>query len=238
MSDWKPKRFWKTTAVTEAETGYTVQLDGRPVRTPAKAALIMPSRQLAELVAAEWDAQEDQVDPGTMPATRGANAAIDKVVPQHAEVADMLAEYGDSDLLCYRADAPVELVDQQAAAWDPLLDWAADTYGARLEPRTGVIHAPQDPEALARLRREVHALDAFQLAAFSDLVSLSGSLVIGFAATRDAQPIEQLWDHSRLDEIWQARLWGADEEAEAHAALKKTSFLNAKRFFDSVTIGD
>ena len=106
MSEWAPKRFWKTTSVAELEDGYTVELDGRRVRTPAKAALVVPSQRMAEAVAAEWDAQTESVDPATMPFTRSANAAIDKVTHQHAEVADMLADYGDTDLLCYRADSP------------------------------------------------------------------------------------------------------------------------------------
>lgn len=140
MSDWKPKRFWKTSAVVETDGGFTVELDARRVKTPAKAALILPTIEMAQAVAEEWDAQDKVVDPATMPFTRSANAAIDKVAIQHAEVADMLADYGDSDLLCYRATHPQALVTRQAQAWDPLLAQAADALGARLAPVAGVLH--------------------------------------------------------------------------------------------------
>lgn len=232
MSDWAPKRFWTRTEVTEEPEGYGIALDERKVQTPAKVALILPSRALAEVVAAEWDAQTDKVDPRTMPATRGANAAIDKVRHQHGEVAAMLADYGDSDLLCYRAASPAELVARQAAAWDPMLDWLDAEFGARLRPTVGVMHVAQDKAALERLWSVVQGMSAFELAGFHDLVSISGSLVLGLAATRNVAPIDELWRLSRVDEIWQAEQWGADEDAEATAALKAEAFRDAKRFYD------
>lgn len=238
MSEWAPKRFWTNTAVRQEGTGYGVALDGRPVKTPAKAPLVVPTRMLANAIAAEWDAQTEVVDPRTMPVTRGANAAIDKVRIQHAEVAELLAAYGESDLLCYRADAPAELCARQAEQWDPLLDWLEDTFGVRLAIGTGVMHVAQPDDAVQKLRAEVHGMTEFELAAFHDLVSLSGSLVIGLAATRDAQPVERLWDISRLDESWQAEQWGEDEEAAEVAEIKRESFLNAKRFYDAVRISD
>lgn len=231
MSEWKAKRFWKEATVVEESGGYAVRLDGRPVKTPAKRPLILPTRAMSEAVAAEWDAQEGEIKPHLMPVTRTANSAIDKVVPQHPEVADMLAAYGDSDLLCYRAERPEALVARQEEHWDPMLDWGAEVLGARLEPRTGVMHAPQDPEALAVLSARTHALDAFELAAFHDLVSLSGSLILGFAAALDARPADRIWEISRLDEIWQAEQWGKDDEAEAQAEIKRASFLHAHRMF-------
>ncbi|MGY9047236.1 hypothetical protein P775_17045 [Puniceibacterium antarcticum] len=231
MSEWAPKRFWTASEVTKAEGGFAVALDGRPVKTPAKAALVVPTPALAQAIAAEWDAQGDKIDPTSMPFTRGANAAIDKVRIQHGEVADMLAAYGDSDLLCYRAESPVELVVRQAAAWDPMLDWAEMQLGARLAPRAGLMHAPQHPDALQTLRRQVHALDPFALAAFHDLVSLTGSLVLGFAAVSEQAPASDLWTLSRIDEDWQQDLWGADEEAQEIAELKRAAFLQAQKFF-------
>lgn len=230
MSAWKSKRFWKEATAIPAEGGFTVTLDDRPVKTPAKRALVMPTLALARAVAEEWDAQEDEVNPNTMPVTRAVNAAIDKVSQQHTEVADLLAAYGDSDLLCYRADSPEGLVARQAAAWDPLLDWAHDTFGARLTPTVGLMPRPQNPDDLARLAKDVHAMDAFTLTAFHDLVGLSGSLVIGFAALRNHGQIEDLWQTSRIDEIWQEEQWGEDEEATAMAAAKRDQFLAAKRF--------
>jgi chaperone required for assembly of F1-ATPase len=232
MSDWKPKRFWTQSAVTEADGGFAVELDGRPVKTPAKAGLIVPTQAMAQAIAAEWDAQEKEVDPTTMPFTRSANAAIDKVQHQHAEVADMLADYGDSDLLCYRATHPQELQQRQAEQWDPALDWAASTLAARLLPVAGVLHKPQDASALQGLRQRVHDFNDFQLAAFHDLVSLSGSLILGFAASADWRKAEDIWEISRLDELWQIEQWGHDDEAHAASEVKRAAFLHAKRFFD------
>lgn len=231
MSEWRAKRFWKAASVVPVAQGFAVELDGRGVKTPAKQALVLPTRSMAEAVAVEWDAQTEIINPNTMPVTKTANAAIDKVTVQHAEVADMLAAYGDSDLLCYRADAPEELIERQNEQWNPMLDWADEVLDARLHPRTGVIHMPQDADAVARLSARTHALDAFELAAFHDLVSLSGSLVLGFAAALDARPAEVLWDVSRLDELWQEEQWGEDEDATALAQIKRAAFLHAVRMF-------
>ncbi|WP_306132628.1 ATP12 family chaperone protein [Roseivivax marinus] len=231
MTEWAARRFWTDATAEPMEGGgHTVRLDGRAVKTPAKSPLILPSEAMARAVAAEWAAQGELIAPLSMPVTRGANAAIDKVRPQRAEVADMLAEYGDSDLLCYRAETPEELVARQEAAWDPLLDWAADTLGARLEARTGIMHAPQDADSLTRLRAAVHRLDAFELAAFHDLVSLTGSLVIGFAAERGQGASDDLWTASRIDEDWQAQQWGEDEEAANAAEHKRRAFHDAVAF--------
>ncbi|MCU9837324.1 ATPase [Ruegeria sp. WL0004] len=232
MSDWKPKRFWKLATVAERDGSFAVELDGRPVRTPAKTLLTLPTRPMAEAVAAEWDAQEKEVDPRTMPFTRSANAAIDKVRVQHAEVADLLAAYGDSDLLCYRAVHPAELVARQSQIWDPALDWACVTFGVRLITVSGLMHQPQPESVQTQLSAQVHCLSDFQLAAFHDLVSLSGSLVLGFAAALDWRDPDEIWRISRLDELWQEEQWGPDEEAQALAELKRQAFLHAKRFFD------
>jgi chaperone required for assembly of F1-ATPase len=232
MSEWKAKRFWKAASVVEVESGFTVELDGRGVKTPAKQPMRVPTHAMAAAIAEEWDAQVDVINPNTMPVTKTANAAIDKVTVQHAEVADMLAAYGDSDLLCYRADTPEELIERQNEQWNPMLDWAADILGARLLPRTGVIHAPQDPAAVERLKQRTHALDAYELAAFHDLVSLSGSLVLGFATALGARPADEVWTISRLDELWQEEQWGEDEDATALALIKRDAFLHAKRMFD------
>ena len=184
MSDWKPKRFWKTATATPVDGRFTVLLDDRPVRTPAKALLHVPTLAMAEAIASEWDAQEKMVDPRTMPVTRGANAAIDKVRTQRHEVIGLLAEYGDSDLLCYRAAGPDGLIAQQAAGWDPVLDWAATELKARLFVGEGVMHVPQTAQALENLKAELAKFDDFAIAAAHDLVSISGSLVIALAVTK------------------------------------------------------
>lgn len=232
MSEWKAKRFWSEARVVADGAGFAVELDGRAVRTPAKAALSLPTRAMAEAVAAEWDAQEGEIRPRSMPVTRAANAAIDKVRIQHAEVAALIAAYGDSDLLCYRAETPPALAGRQAAAWDPLIEWAATRFGARLRPVAGVMHVPQDAQAVRTLAAEVAAFDAFRLTALHDLVGLSGSLVIGLAAIERSFDPADLWRASRIDETWQEELWGVDEEARAQAEAKRDAFLAARRFHD------
>lgn len=232
MSDWKPKRFWKNATVVAVDGGHTVQLDGRPVKTPSKAGLIVPTAAMAAAMAAEWDAQVELVDPRTMPVTRSANSAIDKVRVQHAEVVAMLAEYGDSDLLCYRAADPEGLIRRQAEGWDPLLEWAAKELGVRLRVAQGVMHVKQDPVALTRLRAELEALDEFALTAAHDLISLSGSLVLALAVTRNALLPEDAWTLSRIDEHWQIEQWGADEDANADEMIKRAAFLDAVRFYE------
>lgn len=232
MTEWAAKRFWTGAEVAPAEAGgFTVTLDGRAVKTPAKAPLVLPTRALAEAVAAEWQAQGEKIDPGTMPVTRAANSAIDKVTPQHAEVVEMLAAYGGTDLLCYRAEAPEALAARQAQAWDPLLDWAAETYDARLNVGAGVMHIPQPADALRKLRAPVAAMTPFELAGFHDLVALSGSLVIALATVAGVAPPEELWAASRIDETWQEEQWGTDAEAAEQAETKRRAFLAAQRFY-------
>lgn len=234
MSEWKAKRFWKEATAEQLDDGWTIRLDGRSVKTPAKAALVVPTRAIADAIAIEWDAQEDLIDPLSMPFTRTANAAIDKVAPQRAEVAEMLAAYGDADLLCYRAEAPEELVLRQAQTWDSYLDWAADALGARLHPRVGLMHESQDEAALAALSTQTHALSDYELASFHDLVSLTGSLILGFATAQDRALPSDIWAASRLDETWQEEQWGVDEEAQEAVEVKKTAFFHAKTFLDAV----
>lgn len=232
MSGWAAKRFWTTATAEATPEGWEVRLDGRPLRTPAKAQLLLPTRALAEAVAAEWAAQGETIAPATMPLTRAANSAIDKVAPQRAEVVAMLAAYGETDLLCHRAEAPGALVRRQAEAWDPLLAWAADAFAAPLHPVAGVMPAHQPAESLARLRAAIDALDPFRLTAFHDLVALSGSLVLGLAALRRAHPAGTLWAASRIDEDWQSALWGHDAEAAEAAETKRQGFLQAAAFLD------
>lgn len=231
MSVWAARRFWTAATAVPVDGGYTVQLDARLVRTPLKAPLVLPTIALAKAVAAEWQAQEKAVNPETMPFTRTANSAIDKVRPQFAAVADMLADYGGSDLLCYRAEGPAGLVARQAQSWDPLLDWARDDLAAPLRQATGVMHVAQPEASLAALRHQVHAMSAFQLAAFHDLVAISGSLVLALAVARGRITADEAWTRSRVDEDWQISLWGEDAEAAEAAARKREALLQADRFY-------
>ena len=229
MSEWAPRRFWTRTAAEPVAGGWQVTLDGKPIRTPGKLPLVLPTEALARAIAAEWDAQTDRIDPGAMPLTRAANSAIEKVAPQFAAVADMLAEYGGTDLLSYRADHPEVLATRQAAEWDPLIDWAAVALKAPLRITEGVIPVPQDPAALARLRDRLDRLTPWQLTALHDLVTLPGSLILGLAGLEgriDAATAHRL---ARLDEDYQAEQWGRDDEAEAAAAARLDAMRVAER---------
>lgn len=231
MSDWAAKRFWKSTAAVACDGGYKIELDGRPVKTPAKALLVLPSSDMAAAVASEWDAQVDLIDPMTMPVTRGANAAIDKVAIQKTEVIDMLAAYGDSDLLCYRAAGPEALIARQAGVWDPLLAWAKTRFDVVLTSAEGVMHVPQDAGSLTRLKAELEAMTEFQIAAAHDLISLSGSLVIALAVIDGHLTSEQGWAASRVDEEWQFEQWGEDDDARALESIKRDAFHDASNFY-------
>lgn len=231
MSAWKAKRFWKTATAEACDGGFTVRLDARAVKTPARRALVLPTQAMAQAVAAEWDAQTGLAKPQTMPVTRAANSALDKVAVQFDEVAGLLAAYGESDLLCYRATDPEGLIARQSAGWDPLLDWCAATLAAPLIPTHGVVHIAQPADSIAALTRLVRAFTPFQLAAVHDLIAISGSLVLALAVTRGRLSVDQAWELSRIDETWQNELWGVDEESADLEAAKHGALAEAGRFF-------
>lgn len=231
MSEWKAKRFWKEVSAKPIEDGFGVFLDARAIRTPAGDTMVLPTLAMAQRLVREWDAQSETVDPNTMPSTRMANAALAKYTIQKSYSAEMIAAYGDSDLLCYRASEPEGLVARQSATWDPYLDWAAKTLGAELQKRDGVIHATQPADAISVLSRKVHEMSNFQLAALHDLVGLSGSLILGLAAVHQFSSDEDLWTASRVDEIWQEEHWGEDEDATLLMEQKHAAFLHAADMF-------
>ncbi len=231
MSVWKAKRFW-TTAVGEAcEGGYTVRLDTRTVKTPARRALVVPTLAMAQAIAVEWDAQHGLVNPNKMPLTRSANSAIDKVAEQFDAVAVQLAAYAGTDLLCYRATGPAPLIARQAQGWGPLLEWAAATLDAPLTATAGVMHIPQPEQSLNRLSARLFAMTPFQLAAAHDLIAISGSLVLALAVAHDHLSPLQAWELSRIDETWQNEEWGIDEDAAQLETLKQAAFFDAARFY-------
>ncbi|MDO8885232.1 MAG: ATP12 family protein [Pseudotabrizicola sp.] len=231
MSAWAAKRFWQAASAEPCDGGFTVRLDARPVKTPAKQPLVLPSLAMAQAVATEWDAQHGLIKPDTMPLTRAANSAIDKVAPQFDGVVGEIANYGTTDLLCYRATDPQPLIDRQAAGWGPLLDWARDALGAPLAVTYGVIPISQPAASLARLRDHVAGHSPFHLAALHDLVAISGSLVLGLAVAHQRLTGDQAFGLSRIDEKWQSELWGEDEDAAALEALRQEAFLTAERFY-------
>ena len=224
------KRFYKQAVSLPAAGGVAIELDGRPIKTPARAALLVPTEELAEAIAAEWNGQGEEIDPRTMPLTGLANAAIDRVAPDQAAFAAGIAAYGESDLLCYRADGPQLLVARQQAQWDPLLAWARQRYGIDFAIATGVIHRPQPEATVARLAAEVAIRDPFRLAALSPLVTISGSLVIALALAEGEIRLDTAWVAASLDEAWQAEQWGEDSLATAALAARQQDFEAAYRF--------
>ncbi|MFB2533261.1 ATP12 family chaperone protein [Paracoccus sp. p4-l81] len=227
-SEWKARRFWTKASVTTADTGFGVALDGRPVKTPAKRPLVVPTRALAAAIAAEWDAQEQVIDPESMPLTRAANAAIDKVTIQAPEVAAMLAAYAETDLICHRASDEPELIARQDEGWNPLLDWCA-AQGLPLVAGPGVLPHAQPPASLAGYAARLSAMSPWDLTALHDLVALTGSLVLGLAVFDGRLGADQAWHLSRIDEDWQAERWGRDDEAVEAAEVKRAAHARAAR---------
>lgn len=226
------KRFWTEAAVVEAGDGFGIALDGRPVKTPARVALAVPMRGLAEAIAEEWRASGETVDPRAMPLTGLANAAIDRVAADPAMFAADLARYGESDLTYYRAEGPEPLVARQAESWDALLDWARRRYDVDFTCTSGIVHTPQPDDTVVKLAHAVAVLDPFRLAALSPLVTIGGSLVAGLAVLDQAVPPETAWEAVSLDDRWQAEQWGEDAEAAAALDNRRRDFLAAARFLE------
>jgi len=224
------KRFYKAASVAPGPGGVAILLDGRPVRTPARAPLAVPGVALAEAIAAEWDAQDEAIDARSMPLTGLANAAIDRVSPDPAGFARGLAAYGESDLLCYRAETPGPLVRRQAEAWDPLLAWARGRYEIDFEVTAGIVHRPQPPATIERLAEAVLRRGPFELAGLASLVTVSGSLVIALALAEGATSLEAAWSAATLDEAWQAEHWGDDPLAAAAHDERRRDFDAGYRF--------
>ncbi len=208
------KRFYKLATLT-GDRPFGVALDARPLRTPGRLPLDLPTRALADAVAAEWNAQGDAIIPRTMPLTGLANAAIERIAPDHDAFADGLSGYAETELLAYRADYPPPLVAHQAAVWEALLAWARARYDIDFTIVTGIIHQPQPAATLARIRAAYRAYSAFHLAALNPIVSISGSAIIGLAVAEGHIDAGQAWAIGHLDELWQAEQWGKDPLAEA-----------------------
>lgn len=223
------KRFYKETGIIPEESGYAVTLDGRPLHTLRGAPLTAPTRALAAAVAEEWDAQEAQIRPHTMPLTQLTNTAIDRVARERARIVERMMGYAATDLLCYRAEFPPDLVERQQARWQPLLDWIADTHGARLTVASGVIPVTQPPLALAAVGAAVAVLDDLELTALATVAATTGSLVIALALTSGRIDAEAAFEASQLDEAHQIERWGEDAEAAArHAGLRADIFAAAR----------
>jgi chaperone required for assembly of F1-ATPase len=229
------KRFWKEATVVQTEDGFNVTLDGHPVRTPSKSALVIHYRSIAEQIADEWMAQEEQVDPATMPATRMVNSVIDKVSINADVIVDMLSEYAGTDLLCYRATTPQSLIEDQARLWDPLLHWSGNAMNAPMNVTSGVMFTAQDDASVNMYRRQLMALNHYQLAGVHDLITISGSAVISMALIANHITLEQAWMAATVDEAWQEKQWGADEEAQVTLRKKRDDFEFAYYFWKSAS---
>lgn len=215
-----PRRFYKEAAVALTDDGFAVLLDGRPVRTPGRNALALPSEALAAVVAAEWQAQENEIDPATMPMTRLVNAALDGAGENAAVRAEML-RYAGSDLLCYRAEDPQGLVDMQNAAWDPVLAWAQAALGARFVLAGGIMHVGQPEETLAAIDRALPHGPGLLVSALQSLTTLTGSVLLPLALLNGHSDFATVWNAAHVDEDWNIRLWGTDREAAERRAFRE-----------------
>ncbi|HVY18995.1 MAG TPA: ATP12 family protein [Bauldia sp.] len=215
-----PKRFYKSATAGAHDLGFTLLLDGRAVKTPARRALTVPRREVAEALAAEWDGQGERIDPATMPLTRIVNAAIDRVTEEMTAVRAEIVKYAATDLICYRAESPDALAAMQAAVWDPLVKWARESLGAQFRLAAGVVHVAQPPEALSAIARALDEYDPLTLAAISTVTTLTGSAVVALALAHGRISAEEAWTAALVDEEWEMSQWGRDEVAMAARAFR------------------
>jgi chaperone required for assembly of F1-ATPase len=224
------KRFWKQVTLGAEQSGWSIALDGRPLKTPARETLVVGSRLLGEAIAEEWRACGEEIDPRQMPMTGLANAALDHVASAPDVFRGDLSRYAEADLLCYRAEHPPKLTAAQAAEWDPLLEWARHRFDIAFRTTSGIIHVPQPPATIARLAAALAPADPFQLAALSPIVTIGGSLVTALALFEGAIDFDTAWSAVSLDDRWQIEQWGADDEAVAALANRRQDFAAAARF--------
>ena len=226
------KRFWKDVSVETEGEDWGVRLDGRPVKTPARAPLSVPTRALADAIADEWRSVDETIDPRAMPLTGLANAAIDRVAPDRLAFAKGLANYAEADLACYRAEGPRALVERQEERWDALLAWARRRYDVDFVTTSGLMHVAQPPATVEQLGHAVAALDPFHLAGLSPLVTVGGSLVAALAVLEKAITPDEAWLAVSIDDRWQLEQWGTDAEAEAALENRRRDFFAAARFLE------
>ena len=228
------KRFYEAVTVTQVAGGFGIALDRRPLRTPARAPLMLPSRALAEAVAEEWAAQGKHIVPASMVLTKLANTALDRVTGREAAVADEILAYAGCDLLCYRAEGPERLAARQVAAWDPLLAWAAQDLGSRFACVAGLVHQPQPAGALEALGRELECQGPFRLAALHTITTLTGSAILALALREAAVSPDAAWTAAHVDEDWQIDQWGADAQAQSRRGARRREFDGAVRLLESL----
>ncbi|MEP7351168.1 MAG: ATP12 family protein [Sphingorhabdus sp.] len=230
------RRFWKEVSAEQSAYGLAIRLDGKPVKTPLRAELLVPTTALAEAVIAEWEAVAEKIDPAAMPMTGFANAAIDRVKPERPVFVEAISAYGETDLFCYRAGADEPLAARQEEVWAPWIDWAQSRYDVAFTLVEGVIHQSQPLETIARLKTAVAARGTFELVAMAKLAHLSGSLVATLALIEQAGEADALWQASCLDELWQEELWGEDYFATKNRSDRQGEFMQASRFLELLRI--
>ncbi len=226
------KRFWTTAEAVPSDEGWRVELDGKPLLTPARAPLIVPGEPLGRAIADEWAKVKDRADPLAMPLTALANAALDRVAPDPAGFAAGLARYAEGDLACYQAETPRGLAELQAQSWDSLLAWARRRFDVDFVTTCGIVHVPQPAATVDRLTHRVSALDPFRLAGLAPIVTIGGSLIAGLALLEGAISVEEAWQAVTIDERWQLDQWGADAEAQAALDNRRREFFAAARFLE------
>ncbi|MDB5524802.1 MAG: hypothetical protein JWM58_2565 [Rhizobium sp.] len=230
-----PKRFYKDVSVGKTEEGFTILLDGRPVKTPGKHLLAVPTRAATELLAREWDAQVNEINPVKMPVTRLVNTAIEGVAAEIDGVFDDIVNFAGTDLLCYRAETPDSLIEMQARHWDPVIYWAADAFGARFILAQGIIHRQQPKEAINAFAATLAKhRSAIALAALHTVTTLTGSALISLAFAEGRLTAEEAWLTAHVDEDWNILQWGTDAEAEARRAARWLDMKAATDLFDAV----
>jgi chaperone required for assembly of F1-ATPase len=227
----RPRRFYRAVEAAAVEAGFGVMLDARNLRTPAGARLNLPSLALAELIAAEWDAQDGVIDHAAMPATRLAFTAADRIGTARVATAGEVARQAGADLLCYFADAPEGLTKRQEARWGPILDWAADRLDLSFDRASGVLHRAQPPATLEKVEALALALDDFALAGLALAAGLFGSAVLALALQRGVLDGDVAFDLSRLDEAFQEEQWGVDAEAAERTARLRAEAVMLERWF-------
>lgn len=226
-----PRRFYKAVTVEAEGGGWQALLDGRAVKTPSRLTLLLPTKPLAEAVAAEWEAQAVVINPAAMPLTKLANSALDGVTGREDAVRDEIAAFAGNDLLCYRAAQPESLATLQCEAWDPLLAWARERFGAHLVTTVGIMPVEQAPEAVAKLAEAIAAFDAFALTACHVMTTLTGSALLALAHMHSRLTLEETWRAAHIDEDFQIGRWGEDAEAKKRRNLRKAEMTAAAQFF-------
>ncbi|MDG1708104.1 MAG: ATP12 family protein [Emcibacteraceae bacterium] len=224
------KRFYKKVSVAEQDGMYTVHLDGKPIKTPIKSPCLMPNKNMAEAVAKEWDEQEEDVDPHSMPITKLVNTAIDRVGKRRDDLIDELVEFAGSDQICYRAEHPTELVDLQDENWNPLLDYINENHDISFEITSGILFVEQSASILSKYRKIVENIESFELTAYYGMTTVAGSVTIGLALFEGKISIDDAWNAGLLDENFQISKWGSDEEAEKRREGLRAELDNAAKF--------